>query len=121
MDLNVTFKIDDQKGMDMLATLIAKKLSKDLPSEQLKFETRTKKKVINFDEFRKIFCHGKGKEWVKEVLFKQYPEIVDPNRGFVSNFGAGRGKHIKVNFYEAEQWFKDHDSDIEWNQPNYAV
>lgn len=121
MDLNVTFTIDDQKGMDILATLIAQKLSKDLPEEQLKFETQTKKKIINFDEFRKIFCHGKGKDWVKDVLFEQYPEIVDLEKGFVKNYKAGRGKHIRVNYYQAQLWFKRHDTDISWNQPNYTV
>lgn len=118
MDLNIKF--DNENDMEQLATLIADKLAKQLPNEELKLKVKTKKKIINFDEFRKIFCHGKGKNWVKDVLFTEYPEIVDPEKGFVSNYGAGKGKHIKVNFYKAKRWFEEHDDEILWDQPSYA-
>lgn len=66
---------------------------------------------INLDLFRKRYCAGKDKEWVKMFVFKPFPET----KRWALNVYAGQGHPIRINEPLARQWMKDHFEDIDWN------
>lgn len=55
-----------------------------------KEKEETEGATINIDEFRKKYCGGKGKEWVRVFIFDEFPEVDFENGGFVVNPRGGK-------------------------------
>lgn len=60
--------------------------------------------TINIDEFRKKYCGGKGKEWVRVFIFDEFPEIDFENGGFVVN--PRGGKKTIIFRKDAKKWIE---------------
>lgn len=65
-------------------------------------------KTIDLDEFRKKYCGGRSKQWVKqEIFYKFKPDWVD-------DIHPGRGRKITIFEYPAAEWMENHRKEINW-------
>lgn len=65
-------------------------------------------KTIDLEEFRKKYCGGRSKAWVKqEILYKFKPD-------WVTDIHPSRGRKIVIFEYPASQWMEEHRKDIDW-------
>lgn len=65
-------------------------------------------KTIDLDEFRKKYCGGRSKQWVKqEIFYKFKPDWVD-------DIHPGRGRKITIFEYPAAEWMEKHRKEINW-------
>lgn len=66
-------------------------------------------RTINLEEFRKKYCGGRSKEWVKqEILYKFEPE-------WVANIYPGQGGHFIIFEKQAAEWMEVNKFRIDWN------
>lgn len=64
--------------------------------------------TISLDEFRKKYCGGRSKQWVKqEIFYKFKPDWVD-------DIHPGRGRKITIFEYPAAEWMENHRKEINW-------
>ena len=67
---------------------------------------------IGIDEFRKKYCGGRSRAWVKEEIFYKFkPDWVD-------NIHPGRGRKITIFEYPAAEWMNEHRKEINWRSKN---
>lgn len=65
-------------------------------------------KTIDLEEFRKKYCGGRSKAWVKEEIFYKFkPDWVD-------DYHPGRGRKITIFEYPAAEWMNEHRKEINW-------
>lgn len=69
--------------------------------------------TINIDEFRKKYCGGKGREWVRVFIFDEFPEVDFENDGFVVN--PRGGKKTIIFRKDAKKWIEANYHRIDWN------
>lgn len=74
-------------------------------------------RTITIDEFRKEYCGGKAKEWVRQKIFDRYPEVDADNGGWVVNPRVNSGGRKTIIFaQEASEWMQEHQHYIDWNE-----
>ena len=96
----------DAKETQLIVDQVVQQIRKDyelIPKNSAVF--------INLDDFRKRYCAGKDKEWVKMFVFRSFPET----KRWAYNVYAGPGHHIRINEPLARQWMKKHFDDIDWD------
>lgn len=72
----------------------------------------TKPKVehlLNVEEFQKRLPVQKRKDWIRNNLFQQAPEL----KQYAFNLNAGKGRPLKIN-EKAVDWINNHISEIDW-------
>lgn len=69
--------------------------------------------TIGIDEFRKKYCGGKGKAWVRAFIFDDNPEVDIKNGGFVVN--PRGGKKTIIFRKDAKKWIEENYHRIDWN------
>ena len=68
--------------------------------------------TINLDEFRKKYCGGRSKQWVKqEIFYKFKPDWID-------DIHPGRGRKIIIFEYPAAEWMEKHRKEMNWKWEN---
>ncbi|MCR4912211.1 MAG: hypothetical protein K5983_00465 [Lactobacillus sp.] len=68
--------------------------------------------TITLDDFRKKYCGGRSKAWVKEEIFYKFkPDWVD-------DIHPGRGRKITIFEYPAAEWMNEHRKEINWRSKN---
>lgn len=78
-----------------------------------KEKEETEGATINIDEFRKKYCGGKGREWVRVFIFDEFPEVDFENDGFVVN--PRGGKKTIIFRKDAKKWIEANYHRIDWN------
>jgi hypothetical protein len=66
-------------------------------------------RTISLDEFRKKYCGGKSKDWVKEQIFYTFKP------DFVQNIHPGHGSRFIIFERPAAEWMEKHRKEIEWD------
>ena len=68
--------------------------------------------TITLDDFRKKYCGGRSKAWVKEEIFYKFkPDWVD-------DIHPGRGRKITIFFFFSAEWMNEHRKEINWRSKN---
>lgn len=105
MDLKIDDHLIDKAVEEKVKTLGL------IPKDQLLGKT------IGIDEFRKRYCGGKAKSWVRYFVFDQHPEVAYPENkdGWVIAPRKTSGIRSTVIFeYPAAKWMEDHRDEIDW-------
>ena len=65
--------------------------------------------LLNVEEFQKRLPVQKRKDWIRNDLFYQNPEL----KQFAFNLNAGKGHKLKIS-PKALDWIVDHADEINW-------
>lgn len=65
--------------------------------------------LINLEEFRHKYGHGKAPQWLKLYLLPQMPGVYGLN--------AGKGHPVKIDENKATRWLAKHEDDVDWTRP----
>lgn len=72
-------------------------------------------KTIGIDEFRKNYCGGKSKLWVRTFIFDEFPETNFNEGGWCLAPHKEEGIRSTIIFeYEASKWMEAHRQEINW-------
>lgn len=101
--------------MDLINEPALTALIKQIVGSKIEDEVhkRIEGRTIGIDDFRKEYCGGKGREWVRVFVFDQFPETDAANGGFVVN--PHNGCKTIIFQQRAAKWMQDNQLRIDWN------
>lgn len=98
--------INEPALKDLIKQIVGSKIDDEV---QKRIEGRT----INIDEFRKQYCGGKGREWVRVFIFDAFPETDVANGGWAVN--PHNGYRTIIFQKRAAEWMQQNQLKIDWN------
>lgn len=73
--------------------------------------------TMTFEEARKLLFHGKSRQWIKLWIFKQHPEVLTTNGGFITPPKGGGVPIQVIDVPAAQEWLKKNQHTIDWSAP----
>ena len=114
MEAPTATKLDDQE-LNKLAELVAAKVIQQL--NRRKHHSYEETGVMTFEEARKMLFHGKSRDWIKLWIFKQHPDVLTTEGGWITPPKGGGVPIQVIDVPAAKEWLKKNQHTIDWSAP----